>query len=89
MQVAWVHYGAHGSAVLTVGTHVLTVNPRVSVTEERNTWTLYMKNVTKSDEGDYMCQVSTVPPSKLYGHLTVVGKYSILIYRLVSIFLYL
>ncbi|KAA0201670.1 hypothetical protein HAZT_HAZT005650, partial [Hyalella azteca] len=73
MIVAWVHTSAHGKAVLTVGTHVLTNNPRVSVHVERNSWTLILEAVTSADRGRYMCQVSTVPPTNMYAYVQVVG----------------
>ena len=73
-QVAWAHYSAHGSAVLAVGTHVLTVNPRITVQVERDTWILVIGNVSIDDGGNYMCQISTVPPEKQYGYLIVKGK---------------
>lgn len=73
--MAWVHTGANGLAVLTVGTHVLTNNPRVSVHVERDTWTLVVENVTISDRGKYQCQISTVPPAKMYSIVDVVGEF--------------
>ncbi|KAL7634254.1 UNVERIFIED_CONTAM: hypothetical protein RMT77_015584 [Armadillidium vulgare] len=69
--MAWVHYGRTGSAVLSVCDQVLTTNNRVSVISERNTWILVITNSTVKDRGQYMCQISTVPPKKMYGTLHV------------------
>ena len=94
-QVAWVHYCSKRTAVLTVGSHVLTTNRRISVQVERDSYTLIIGNTTVKDRGQvymgknvtvqtcfhlftlyfqYMCQISTVPPSKLFGSLHVLGK---------------
>ncbi|CAL4067291.1 unnamed protein product, partial [Meganyctiphanes norvegica] len=72
-KVAWVHYGWRGRAVLTVHHQVITKNPRVSLLRERGggVWTLVIANVTTTDQGGYMCQINTVPPAKIYGHITV------------------
>ncbi|KAK8738915.1 hypothetical protein OTU49_003736, partial [Cherax quadricarinatus] len=73
-KVAWTHYGRTGRAVLTVDTQVITKNQRVSLLKERGgaSWSLVIKNVTTTDLGDYLCQVNTVPPEKLYFHISVV-----------------
>ncbi|XP_069171299.1 uncharacterized protein [Procambarus clarkii] len=73
-KVAWTHYGLTGRAVLTVDSVVITKNQRVSLQKERGgaSWSLLIKNVTTTDMGEYLCQVNTVPPQKLYFHITVV-----------------
>ncbi|KAF2364116.1 Immunoglobulin I-set [Trinorchestia longiramus] len=69
--VAWVQQAT--GAVLTVGMHVLTSNERVTVQRpSRSTWLLQLTHVALQDAGRYMCQLSTSPPRKLYGYLTVV-----------------
>ena len=62
--------------MLTVGTLVLTTNPRITVAVERNKWTLVIKNASIADQGQYMCQVSTVPPEKQFGSLIIQGIYT-------------
>ncbi|XP_042218320.1 uncharacterized protein LOC121863629 [Homarus americanus] len=73
-KIAWTHYGSSGRAVLTVDTLVITKNQRVSLLKERGgaSWSLVINNVTTTDLGDYLCQVNTVPPEKLYFHISVV-----------------
>lgn len=41
-------------------------------------WELHIKFVKPSDEGIYECQISTHPPSSIFVHLRVVGKFSLL-----------
>lgn len=42
-------------ALLTVQNHVITRNPRVSVSHDNHhTWNLHISNVEESDEGAYM-----------------------------------
>nr|XP_045612392.1 uncharacterized protein LOC123766946 [Procambarus clarkii] len=74
-KVAWTHYGRRGRAVLTVDTVVITKNDRVSLAKERGgtSWSLVITNVTTTDQGLYLCQLNTVPPHKLYFHITVVA----------------
>lgn len=67
------------SAILTVGSHVITRNPRISVTHEKHdkvkTWFLNINNVQKDDKGRYMCQINTVAAKTRFGYLHVVGKF--------------
>lgn len=75
-QVAWMHY--EQSAILTVHNHVITRNPRVSVTHDKHdrhrTWYLHINNVHEEDKGRYMCQINTVTAKTQFGYLNVVGK---------------
>lgn len=79
-QVAWMHY--EQSAILTVHNHVITRNPRVSVTHDKHdrhrTWYLHINNVHEEDKGRYMCQINTVTAKTQFGYLNVVGKSNLL-----------
>lgn len=69
------------SAILTVHNHVITRNPRISVTHDKHdkhkTWFLHITNVQEEDKGRYMCQINTVTAKTQFGYLHVVGKVSI------------
>ena len=48
--------------VLTIGPMVLTQNPRVSVSRSGlSAWELTLANVSKEDQGEYVCQINTRP----------------------------
>lgn len=56
-QVGWVK--ADTKAIQAIHEHVITHNPRVTVSHsDLNTWNLHIKSVTEDDRGGYMCQVS-------------------------------
>lgn len=78
LQVAWMHF--EQSAILTVHNHVITRNPRISVTHDKHdkhkTWFLHISNVQEEDKGRYMCQINTVTAKTQFGYLHVVGKSS-------------
>lgn len=66
------------SAILTVQNHVITRNPRISVTHDKHrTWYLHINDVQESDKGKYMCQINTATAKTQYGYLHVVGKVKI------------
>lgn len=77
VQVAWMHF--EQSAILTVHNHVITRNPRISVTHDKHdkyrTWYLHIKNVHEEDKGRYMCQINTVVAKTQFGYVHVVGEY--------------
>lgn len=66
------------SAILTVHNHVITRNPRISVTHDKHdrhrTWYLHINNVHEEDKGRYMCQINTVTAKTQFGYLNVVGE---------------
>ena len=66
------------SAILTVHNHVITRNPRISVTHDKHdrhrTWYLHINNVQEEDKGRYMCQINTVTAKTQFGYLNVVGE---------------
>lgn len=68
------------SAILTVHNHVITRNPRISVTHDKHdkhrTWFLHINNVQEEDRGRYMCQINTVTAKTQYGFVKVVGKWN-------------
>ncbi|XP_065165416.1 lachesin-like isoform X2 [Atheta coriaria] len=70
-KVAWMHF--EQSAILTVHNHVITRNPRISVTHDKHrTWFLHISNVQEEDKGRYMCQINTVVAKTQFGFLHVV-----------------
>ncbi|KAG4079519.1 hypothetical protein HA402_005216, partial [Bradysia odoriphaga] len=73
-KVAWMHF--EQSAILTVHNHVITRNPRISVTHDKHdkhrTWYLHINNVHEEDKGRYMCQINTVTAKTQFGYLHVV-----------------
>lgn len=72
-QVAWLRVDTQ--TILTISTHVITKNHRISVGHVgHRTWTLHIKDTRLSDRGWYMCQVNTDPMSSNTGFLEVVGN---------------
>lgn len=75
------------SAILTVHNHVITRNPRVSVTHDKHrTWFLHISDVREEDRGRYMCQINTVTAKTQFGYLHVVGTYLLHVAESVSLF---
>lgn len=59
-QVGWVK--ADTKAIQAIHDHVITHNPRVSVSHnDHSTWNLHIRNVQEEDRGQYMCQINTDP----------------------------
>ncbi|GFV53015.1 lachesin [Trichonephila clavipes] len=70
-RVAWVHVDKQ--TLLTIHTHVITRNKRVSVSHYNfRTWLLHLKYVEPEDSGYYMCQVNTQPMISQVGYLEIV-----------------
>lgn len=60
LQVGWVKTDT--KAIQAIHDHVITHNPRVSVSHNDHTiWSLHIKNVHREDGGQYMCQINTDP----------------------------
>ncbi|KAJ4434854.1 hypothetical protein ANN_23425 [Periplaneta americana] len=60
LRVGWVK--ADTKAIQAIHDHVITHNPRVSVSHnDFSTWNLHVKNVQEEDRGMYMCQINTDP----------------------------
>ena len=73
LQVAWIHFDR--SAILTVQNNVITRNPRIGVSHEgHRTWNLHIRNVQRTDQGAYMCQINTSKAKTRLGYLNVVGE---------------
>ncbi|XP_070160236.1 lachesin isoform X3 [Polyergus mexicanus] len=71
MEVAWMLFDK--SAILTVQNHVITRNPRISVSHDKHrTWFLHINDVHEEDKGKYMCQINTAAAKTQYGYLHVV-----------------
>ncbi|GFG37783.1 hypothetical protein Cfor_07816, partial [Coptotermes formosanus] len=69
--VGWVK--ADTKAIQAIHDHVITHNPRVSVSHsDYSTWNLHVKNVQEEDRGMYMCQINTDPMKSQMGYLDVV-----------------
>lgn len=59
-KVAWIK--SDTKAILAIHYHVITNNDNLQVTHnDKDTWTLVIKNVRQKDAGEYMCQVNSVP----------------------------
>lgn len=59
-KVGWIK--ADTKAIQAIHEHVITHNPRVTVSHsDLNTWNLHIKSVTEDDRGGYMCQLNTDP----------------------------
>ncbi|XP_044739889.1 lachesin [Chrysoperla carnea] len=70
-RVGWVK--ADTKAIQAIHDHVITHNPRVSVShDDYTTWKLHIRNVQEEDRGDYMCQINTDPMKSQMGYLDVV-----------------
>ncbi|KAM3967431.1 lachesin [Aphomia sociella] len=70
-RVGWVK--ADTKAIQAIHQHVITHNPRVSVSHsDHTTWYLHIKNVQEEDGGQYMCQINTDPMKSQMGSLDVV-----------------
>ncbi|XP_069672621.1 lachesin-like isoform X1 [Periplaneta americana] len=70
-RVGWVK--ADTKAIQAIHDHVITHNPRVSVSHnDFSTWNLHVKNVQEEDRGMYMCQINTDPMKSQMGYLDVV-----------------
>ncbi|XP_055589719.1 protein amalgam-like [Uranotaenia lowii] len=70
-RVAWIK--SDSKAILAIHTHMVAVNPRLSVTHNgHNTWKLHISHVQLNDSGSYMCQVNTDPMAHQSGNLEVV-----------------
>lgn len=69
--MAWLRVDTQ--TVLTIGTHVITKNPRVAVSRpEAAAWALTVRGARRSDAGAYMCQVNREPMIHATHHLQVV-----------------
>ncbi|XP_046661558.1 lachesin-like [Homalodisca vitripennis] len=70
-RVGWVK--ADTKAIQAIHDHVITHNPRVSVSHsDHSTWNLHVRSVQEEDRGQYMCQINTDPMQSQMGHLDVV-----------------
>ncbi|CAB0016354.1 unnamed protein product, partial [Nesidiocoris tenuis] len=70
-KVAWMHF--EQSAILAVHSHVITRNPRITVSHEnRQVWNLHIADVREEDGGTYMCQINTATAKTQLGYLNVV-----------------
>ena len=49
------------SAILTVQNHVITRNPRISVShDQHHTWNLHISSIQESDRGGYMSVIHSI-----------------------------
>ncbi|XP_063980624.1 neurotrimin-like [Diachasmimorpha longicaudata] len=69
-RVGWVK--ADTKAIQAIHDHVITHNPRVSVSHsDHSTWNLHIKGVQLEDAGLYMCQINTDPMKSQTGMLSI------------------
>ena len=69
LKVAWL---LSYTKILAIHTHMVTNNPRMSVTHNgRDSWTLKIDNVQQNDSGLYSCQINTEPMTIQVGALNV------------------
>lgn len=69
-QVGWVK--ADTKAIQAIHDHVITHNPRVSVSHnDHSTWNLHIRNVQEEDRGQYMCQINTDPMKSQVSRVTL------------------
>jgi len=70
-RVAWIK--ADDKGILAMHDRVLTNNARLSVMHsDLHTWTLHIRDVQRSDRGNYMCQINTDPMRSQTASLEVV-----------------
>ncbi|KAF7266458.1 hypothetical protein GWI33_020225 [Rhynchophorus ferrugineus] len=64
-KVGWVK--ADTKAIQAIHDHVITHNPRISVSHnDHTTWNLHIKSIQEEDRGQYMCQINTDPMKSQY-----------------------
>ncbi|XP_011298564.1 protein amalgam [Fopius arisanus] len=69
-RVGWVK--ADTKAIQAIHEHVITHNPRVSVSHsDHSTWNLHIKGIQLEDAGLYMCQINTDPMKSQTGMLFI------------------
>ena len=62
--------------VLTIGKEIFSADQRYSPAfKEPYNWRLRIKPAQSIDDGTYLCQISTHPPTILVTNLQVIGKY--------------
>lgn len=70
--VSWMRQGDGTIDLLTVGDTTYTGDERINVSYKYpNNWRLNISDVRKSDEGRYLCQISSFPPKALLTFLHV------------------
>ncbi|CAL4136204.1 unnamed protein product, partial [Meganyctiphanes norvegica] len=69
-KVAWVQVKTQ--TILTIHNAVITRNPRIGLSHEKNIYRLHLKDVVEEDRGLYMCQINTDPMINQMGYLQVV-----------------
>ena len=69
-KVAWIK--ADDKGILAMHDRVLTNNARLSVMHsDLHTWTLHIRDVHRSDRGNYMCQINTDPMRSQVSHFSI------------------
>ena len=78
LQVSWFRKEAGILTVLTIGQSAFIADDRFSSAyNSLNDWRLRIKPTNPRDNGTYLCQISTHPPTLLVTHLQVIGKWTI------------
>ena len=84
-KVSWFRKGDGMLYFLTVGKDTFVADPRFSLAlkkpgPEDGNWCLRIHPTQASDDGTYLCQISTHPPTLLITHLQVIGEYLVSMY---------
>ena len=79
-KVSWFRKGDGMLYFLTVGKDTFVADPRFSLAlkkpgPEDGNWCLRIHPTQPGDDGTYLCQISTHPPTLLITHLQVIGEY--------------
>ena len=81
MQVSWFRKEDDFLHVLTIGKETFSADQRyASAFKEPYNWRLKIKPTQTIDDGTYLCQISTHPPTILVTNLQVIGKFSLFLY---------
>jgi hypothetical protein len=78
--VSWFRRQNSSLSVLTIGKETFSADLRYSMELDKsaNNWRLRIKPTMAIDDGTYLCQISTHPPTILVTNLKIIGKISFL-----------
>ena len=77
-QVSWFRRQNSSLSVLTIGGDTFSADDRYSLQLDKltNNWRLRIKPTMAVDDGTYLCQISTHPPTILLTNLKIIGKFN-------------
>jgi hypothetical protein len=78
LQVSWFRRQNSSLSVLTIGKETFSADLRYSMELDKsaNNWRLRIRPTMAIDDGTYLCQISTHPPTILVTNLKIIGKIS-------------